>query len=325
MGIKSCGFVALFLHTMVGLFVVLSPVDLLVDRRRTNNTESLVIRFDVTEKEAMPLPRGMQERALRRRQVRRPKVASMEQGSDSFAVATNQKNGQPIGLGIGVFGEMEKNQKIGQRVSTLPSGFLSTGSLGLPKYFVPRTDVQNGQNAFQQGWKSQPGGKKIKDRIAFRATVERNGRITFKDRPSWQLEGPLQARFDVTDAIMRSIGQDPYSFQKMKIADDTRMARDRKAKIRHQQNLAKSVYQLDKKLNLIWNGPQTMVQKRAIFIQLWKEANGGGVAKDVAKQVRRKIHRFICRTMPQGSTFAFTGKEIAGAKQIGFLPYPCTE
>lgn len=84
----------------------------------------------------------------------------------------------------------------------------------------------------------------------FIATVHTDGKVTFKDRPSFALDGvkgspPMrmpgdsQARafsgivvgvgftFDVTDAIMRRLGQDPYSAEKRRFARLTQQWRDK--------------------------------------------------------------------------------------------------
>ncbi len=86
-------------------------------------------------------------------------------------------------------------------------------------------------------------------KCTFNATIHADGKVTFRDLPSIAFDGikgspPLKApgdsqarafsgivvgvgfKFDLTDAVMRRLGQDPYSAEKRRFARLTRAWRD---------------------------------------------------------------------------------------------------
>ncbi len=63
---------------------------------------------------------------------------------------------------------------------------------------------------------------------AFSATILADGSVQFDDRPAAQLNGlSLSGTFDVTDAVMRASGADPYAAERAWFMRETQALRDR--------------------------------------------------------------------------------------------------
>lgn len=206
-------------------------------------------------------------------------------------------------------------------------------------------------------WSPAGGGTYRADTTVFTATIDRDGRVTIEDKPSFQWKlgrprgereegGPGQAAtaqdapiawmkmelatFDLTDWVMRMGGQDPYAHRKARFLDDSRDARaDMRARAQA-EDLRDAVAALPGLLRRTWQDTSlSPAQRRAMLFRLWDECVEAGPA-DVVRRgntARVMILAFIRRHLPAGSAHAYTGAEIevlnAGREsEQPFAPYP---
>jgi hypothetical protein len=130
----------------------------------------------------------------------------------------------------------------------------------------------------------------------------------------------IKGKFDITDTVMRALGQDPYRAERMKMLDATReqrltlAARDRSA--RQGQELAA----LPATLRNIWNDTTRPARerRRSIF-QLWDECQetAEGEAESVAAgtRARRIIVLFIRTEVRAGAPQAYPKEELTALNQ----------
>ena len=135
---------------------------------------------------------------------------------------------------------------------------------------------------------------------------------SIKDKKNWQWQSPFHAEFDVTDAVMRSHGQDPYASYKKKVLDDTREQRYEMGKQYRTQQLAMSGRFMEK--NVAWlvsRAPNKAELKEGLF-ELWDDCAESGSEELVAggAAARAQLLGYIKRTFPEGSPDAFTAEEL---------------
>jgi hypothetical protein len=172
-------------------------------------------------------------------------------------------------------------------------------------------------------------GEYLEDRARFTARVERDGRIRFRDKGNVQLEGGLGLSFDVTDAVMRAIGQDPYQSEKLRIMDRTRETRAGMARVDREDRLRTALRKLPAELERVWShGLWTPAQRRRALFALWDEAAEDGDPDLVraGDEARATVLAFIARRLPEGSPDAFTAEELAALNRVRrsrrpFAPY----
>jgi|GEM_PF-6214009 hypothetical protein len=199
------------------------------------------------------------------------------------------------------------------------------------------------------------------------AKIKKDGRLTFKDRPNlrgdflpdigdtikaarkdpWQLlrgrpgseKGGLKivkGQFDFTDALMRSVGEDPYAYNKRCFARATQKLRVKMRRADHHSKLDGALVQMAGQLKRLWNDPLLSKPKlRRLLFELWDECQDSSApaADDLAKKrlvvaerVRWMISCFIRRHLPAGSRHAYTNKELKRLNRhrssVGqFVPY----
>ncbi len=146
------------------------------------------------------------------------------------------------------------------------------------------------------------------------AHVERDGRVAFEDKPSIGFELPIitGGSFELTDLVMRSAGQDPYSSRKMELLDRTRPERMQMAATEQSSNLKDAVMRTPATLEEIWRRPGDLAGKRRLFFTLWDECAETGSAEVLAsaRAVRAAIVAFIRRRLPQGSRAGYPDREL---------------
>jgi len=159
----------------------------------------------------------------------------------------------------------------------------------------------------------QPDGTGRKaEHKQFRVKVAADGSATIHDKPNVQRQG-LGATFDVTDALMRNKGIDPYSAYKRKVLDETREERVAMGKQHRTQQLAQSTIHMQKNLERLWSmTTDATVRKRGLF-ELWDECAETGTEELVAggHSAREYIVGFIRSKYPAGSAGAYTVAELA--------------
>lgn len=200
------------------------------------------------------------------------------------------------------------------------------------------------------------------DHPGFTAKVARDGRVELKDKPSAQpfFEGPcvecvkrdlsnyvddpssgkamnlmallpkVGVRFDITDYVMRKIGDDPYNHAKAKFLDETRDQREAMWQAESEERLREALQTLPAQLAKIWlHDAWTEAERRQVLFDLWDECAETGSAERVrlGKQIRVTIMAFIRRNLPAGSAHAYSEAELKTlnarrSSKAAFAPYP---
>lgn len=159
----------------------------------------------------------------------------------------------------------------------------------------------------------QPDGAGRKsEHKQFRVKVAADGSANIYDKPNIQRKG-LGATFDVTDALMRSQGMDPYAAYKMKILDETREERVAMGKQHRTQELAQSKQHVQKNLERLWSMTTDVEARKRGLFELWDECAETGSDELVAggRSAREYIVGFIRSKYPAGSVGAYTVAELA--------------
>ena len=118
---------------------------------------------------------------------------------------------------------------------------------------------------------------------------------------------------DLNDTILRSLGQDPYRYEKQKQLDQTRDARVRMAQEACKKRLAQAIAQTPKRLRAIWQDPRlSPAQKRTSIFQMWDECaeEGDPQMLRASRMIRQAILGFIRKHLPQRSKFAYSDEEL---------------
>lgn len=159
----------------------------------------------------------------------------------------------------------------------------------------------------------QPDGSGRKaEHKTFRVKVAADGSATVYDKPNIQRKG-LGATFDVTDALMRSQGMDPYAAYKMKVLDETREERVAMGKQHRTQQLAQSKQHVHKNLERLWSMTTDVAKRKRGLFELWDECAESGTEEMIAggRSAREYIVGFIRSKVPAGSSEAYTRDELA--------------
>ena len=175
----------------------------------------------------------------------------------------------------------------------------------------------------------KPDGQGYKsEHLQFTAHTEADGTAHFNDAKNLQFHGPFHATFDISDAIMRDHGMDPYASAKRKWLDETRDERYAIGKAYDQKRLRKSTVLMEKNVaRLLAVTADTRARKRGLF-ELWDDCAEAG-SDDVlagAKAARAFVLGVIRTEFPAGSANAFTADELAQlnahrASRAKFAPY----
>jgi hypothetical protein len=153
------------------------------------------------------------------------------------------------------------------------------------------------------------------DRTRFTARVSRDGRLRFEDHANVQLSG-LGLSFDVTEAAMRAMGDDPYAVEKLRIMDRTRETRTAMALSERSLRLRDAQRDLPRRLSRLWaDGRASPAEKRLALFALWDEAlepedDADPELAAAARAVRAIIVGFVRGELPEGGTDAFTPEEL---------------
>ena len=131
--------------------------------------------------------------------------------------------------------------------------------------------------------------------------------------------------FDVSDAFMRSHGQDPYASKKLKFLDSTRDERVQIGMKHRSEQLAKASEIMRGNLERVWRSIGDPAARREALFELWDEVVETGGAEMVAAgvQVRGLVIGWIRARLPQGSADAYSTDELArlNAKRTSKTPF----
>jgi hypothetical protein len=134
----------------------------------------------------------------------------------------------------------------------------------------------------------------------------------------------VSGKFDLTDEIMRSLGQDPYRLEKAQFLSATFEFRIKMAIEARKRDLKRALDQLPTGLDELWgDGRYTVRERRRILYELWSEMDHTPEGDRAA----RTIEAFIQRQLPCGNPDGYSqgerealGKTRAGKK---FLEGEC--
>ncbi|HET9621456.1 MAG TPA: hypothetical protein VFP84_08830 [Kofleriaceae bacterium] len=149
-----------------------------------------------------------------------------------------------------------------------------------------------------------------------------------QDRATTAIVPVLGGGFDITDAVMRGHGADPYASKKLKFLDATRDERVQLANKHRAEQLAQVPQIMQRNLAALWAARlDPGARKRALF-ELWDECVETGDPDAVAAgaAARRLVLGFIRGHLPAGSPDAYTADELAALAKVqqsraAFTPY----
>ena len=142
------------------------------------------------------------------------------------------------------------------------------------------------------------------------ARVAPDGRIAFNDPAAVEYTG-LGLRFDVTEAVMRAMGDDPYAAQKARIAAETREQRFCLTLKEAEGDRRNAIFRLKDNLERIAADPSLPpAARRAAVFDLWEGCLDSS-DDALASAARATIVAFIRRAFPAGTATAYTPVELA--------------
>ena len=142
--------------------------------------------------------------------------------------------------------------------------------------------------------KPQKDGTWKSDKTTFVAKVDKDGTVHFKDKPNVQIHGPM-VTFDVTDAAMRAIGNDPYASEKLKYLDRTRDQRVEIGRAYRKEQLSQSDQLMNANLVRLWATTHDVAARKQGLLELWDECAETGDAElvDGGKAARAMVERWM--------------------------------
>ena len=146
----------------------------------------------------------------------------------------------------------------------------------------------------------------------YHAQILSDGTIKFRDRSNVDVNG-LTGRFDITDAVMASLGEVLYPYRKLKLMDESREMRANMALSSKAFNLRQALANYKKHLHRIWNQSEMSARerRRALFL-LWDECAeiGSPEVLSSARSIRAMTVAFIRKYAPRDSPSGYTAGEL---------------
>ena len=136
----------------------------------------------------------------------------------------------------------------------------------------------------------------------------------------------VNGTMDLTDEIMRALGQDPYRAEKARFLAATFEVRMKLAVEAHREDMRKSLDRLPDALADLWRDSRYSArERRRVLFEIWRETDGtpeGARAESI-------IERFIQRQLPCGSPDAYPPSEFQAHQSSlpgrAFSPYGACE
>jgi hypothetical protein len=199
-----------------------------------------------------------------------------------------------------------------------PVDQLPAGALGGP---IPPLRPAGGRHPLGDGVAPDGDGGYRDDHITFTSRVDRDGSVHFHDKANIGVDDAgvlpllifMSGHFDITDAIMRAHGEDPYRYEKARFMDATRDERAGMALRDRTDRLHDAVRRMPAYLDDVWGHTAwSAAERRAALYALWAEVAEDGAAEVVTtgRMVRATIVTFVRRRLPEGSPDGFTRAEI---------------
>jgi hypothetical protein len=139
------------------------------------------------------------------------------------------------------------------------------------------------------------------------------GSIDPGDRTRTTIIPVLGGGFDLTDAIMRHKGSDPYASKKLAFLDSTRDERVQIGTAHREQQLRKTAQIVQQHLDRTWRDVADPRARRQALFELWDEVVEAGDASLVEAGVaaRKLVIGCIRARLPAGGPDAYTAEELA--------------
>lgn len=138
----------------------------------------------------------------------------------------------------------------------------------------------------------------------------------------------LAGGFDISDALLRGKGQDPYASKKLAFLDSTRAERVQIGMKYRSEQLSKVSELMQRNLERLWATVADPAERKAELFALWDEVEETGSEELVAAglQARALVIGWIRAKLPAGSAGAYSASELAAlaAKKTSkatFAPY----
>jgi hypothetical protein len=164
-----------------------------------------------------------------------------------------------------------------------------------------------------------------------RAPVLNNDEATGQyDRKPDHGEAPLpilSGGFDITDALMRRKGMDPYASKKLQYLDSTRDQRVQIGQRHRQKQLEQAAVIMKTNLDRVWSLSTPHARREALF-ELWDECAEAGTDELVAagREARKLVIGVIRSRIPAGSAGAYSAADLVAfnrkkQSKASFAPY----
>jgi hypothetical protein len=123
----------------------------------------------------------------------------------------------------------------------------------------------------------------------------------------------VHGNFDLTDEIMRALGQDPYAREKARFLSSTFEFRMRLAVEARKQDVLSGLDRLPDRLDQLWADERYSArERRRLLYELWSEMDESPHGQRGAAA----IVGFIRRRLPCGSASAYSSEELAAFQRL---------
>ena len=159
---------------------------------------------------------------------------------------------------------MHRTSHMSHPLRALVAGLIGTLSAAGAAYAQPAEE--------QDVWVMEPDGTFSSDQGPYTARIAPDGSATLRNNPNVQPDLLVPgARFDITDAIMRSRGEDPYSSAKLGFMDRSRDLRAKMGTDYRNWQLSQSAAIMRANIDGMWKRlPTDAARKQALF-EMWDE------------------------------------------------------
>ncbi len=187
---------------------------------------------------------------------------------------------------------------------------------------TPR-DIANGISRWYYSDKGPDGQRG--ERTLAKSVV---GSIDPGDRTRTTIVPVVGGGFDVTDAIMRRKGSDPYASKKLAFLDSTRDERVQLGAEHRARQLRRTPEIVQRNLDQLWQRVAEPRARREALFELWDEVveTGDDGVIEAGRAARKLIIGFIRARLPAGGPDAYTAGELAALNRrrqskAAFQPY----
>ncbi|MEO7729769.1 MAG: hypothetical protein ABIY55_02270, partial [Kofleriaceae bacterium] len=138
----------------------------------------------------------------------------------------------------------------------------------------------------------------------------------------------ISGGFDVTDALMRRHGQDPYASKKLKVLDATRDERAEIGDKYHREQLVRASQLIKAAADQLWRSGLDVAAKKRQLFELWDDCAEAGAPEliEAGQRARTFLVGYVNAKLPAGSASAFSAAELAELNahrhsHLVFAPY----